>query len=214
MTAEEQSAADVPSAQEKIFLATLACIEREGIDGLTVRTIAREAGVNTAAINYYFGTKDKLVEQVLFRTLREGLDGSLDELEQFIAMKGGDIEGALREFLPMFFGQMVNWPRLAEAQLHDALTKQNYESPAIREVNSFLTRFLEIVRPILPKRSEADHWIAVLHLWLPQMFLGMLPKAFDRVEAANVQDPGWREVYVLRLLDGFLSSSPSQDSPA
>ena len=145
---------DEQSIRDRIFMATLACIERDGLDSMTVRAIAKEAQVNTAAINYYFGTKARLVEQVLTRTLREGLDGSLDELEELIEARSGDIETAVREFLLIFFGQMLNWPRLAEAQIHDALAPQNYEGPAIKEMNSFLARFLDIVRPILPERRR------------------------------------------------------------
>ena len=194
------------SIRERIFLATLACIERDGINSMTVRGIAQEAEVNTAAINYYFGTKARLVDQVLTRTLHEGLGGSLDEFEALIDARGGDIQTALSEFLVLFFGQMVNWPRLSEAQLHDALTKQNYESPAITVTNSFLERFLDIVRPILPTRAEAEHRNATLQLWLPMMFLGMLPRAFEEFGETDVHSEEWRSAYVRRLLESFLQS--------
>lgn len=203
MRTEEQS------VRERIFLAALACIEQQGIDNVTVRGIAKEANVNSAAINYYFGTKDRLIEQVLSRTLREGLGGSLDEFEDFVNARGGDVRAALKEFLPMFFGQMVSWPRLAEAQLHEALTQQVYDSPAIKEIDSFLTRFLEIVRPIVPERTEDEHWRAVLHLWLPMMFLGMLPHAFEASGKTSVADENWRDAYVHRLLEVFLEEPMS-----
>ena len=195
---------DEQSVRDRIFLATLACIERDGLDSVTVRAIAKEAQVNSAAINYYFGTKARLVDQVLTRTLREGLDGSLDEFEELIGSKLGDIEAALHDFVPMFFGQMLNWPRLSEAQLHEAMTQQNYDTPAIRETNAFFARFLEIVRPILPERSDQDHWSAVLQFWLPMMFLGMLPRAFEDVGRTDIDNPEWRKAYVTRLLATFL----------
>jgi AcrR family transcriptional regulator len=198
MSTEEQSIRD------RIFLATLTCIEREGIDSMTVRDIAKEANVNTAAINYYFGTKARLVEQVLSKTLREGLDGSLDEFEELIAAKGGDIRAALREFIAIFFGQMLNWPRLAEAQLHEALTKQEFDGPAIKETNRFMSRFLEIVHPILPERSNQEQRTAVLQFWLPMMFLGLLPRAFDEFGKTEVKSPAWRDTYVTRLLNVLL----------
>ena len=201
MSKEEQSIRD------RIFMATLTCIERDGIDSMTVRSIAQEANVNTAAVNYYFGTKARLVDEVLTRTLREGLDGSLDELEELIAAKSGDISAGVREFSSLFFGQMLNWPRLAEAQLHEALTRQNYDGPAIRETNSFLTRFLDIVRPILPERAEDEHRTAVLHFWLPMIFLGMLPRAFEEFGKTDVADPAWRDAYVARLLDTLLAEA-------
>jgi len=207
MAAEEQS------IQERIFLATLKCIERDGIDLMTVRGIAKEANVNSAAINYYFGTKDRLVEQVLEKTLREGLSGSLDEFEQLIDSKNGDVRSALPEFVTVFFSQMVNWPRLTEAQLHEALTRQDYEGPAIRETNSFLERFLEIVRPILPQRAETEHRHAILQLWLPMMFIGMLPRAFDDFGMTDVDSPEWRANYVQWLLNSFLQDAPGVAEP-
>ena len=199
------------SIRDRIFLATLTCIERDGLSSMTVRAIAEEAQVNTAAINYYFGTKAHLVEQVLIRTLREGLDGSLDELDGLIGSTDGDIKAALREFLPMFFGQMLNWPKLSEAQLHDALTQQDYDSPAIAETNSFLSRFLEIARPVLPTRTDEEQRNAVLHLWLPMRFLGLLPRAFEDFGRTDISNPDWQKAYVSRLLEVFLKA-PAEPS--
>lgn len=56
------------------------CAEH-GFPGVTVRAVAQQAGVNPAMINYYFGTKDRLVDavlthqlQLLLRDVFEGLD--------------------------------------------------------------------------------------------------------------------------------------------
>lgn len=56
------------------------CAER-GFPGVTVRAVAKRAGVNAAMINYYFGTKDRLVDavlahqvQLLLRDVIDGLD--------------------------------------------------------------------------------------------------------------------------------------------
>ena len=70
--------------RERIVRAALEGIDRVGVDGLTVRGIAEAADVNGAAINYYFGTKDRLLKEVLERAGREGLWGTLDELEALI----------------------------------------------------------------------------------------------------------------------------------
>jgi AcrR family transcriptional regulator len=52
-------------------LAALTCIERDGIEATGIREIAREAGVNSAAINYYFQSKDKLLAIALERSLEQ-----------------------------------------------------------------------------------------------------------------------------------------------
>jgi len=56
---------DRESVKKRIIQATIICIEKDGIQSLTTRSVAKEAGVNNAAINYYFGSKDKLLEETL-----------------------------------------------------------------------------------------------------------------------------------------------------
>ncbi len=38
---------------------------QKGFDGTSVRDIAEAAGINTAMISYYFGSKEKLMEEIL-----------------------------------------------------------------------------------------------------------------------------------------------------
>ena len=40
---------------------------RKGFEGTSVRDIAEEAGINTAMISYYFGSKEKLMEAIFER---------------------------------------------------------------------------------------------------------------------------------------------------
>ena len=46
------------------------CSPRPASPACPVRAVARHAGVNVAMINYYFGTKDKLVDAVLTQELQ------------------------------------------------------------------------------------------------------------------------------------------------
>ncbi len=195
------------TVRDRIILATVDCIERDGLDAVTVRAIAKEAGVNTAAVNYYFGTKDRLIEATLSRTLEEGFLGSLDELQEAIAARGGDVAAGLREFLIDFFGYMVRWPRLTEAQLHDALTRQDYGGAAIMRTNEYFEHFLAITRPALARLDDSEQRLAVLRLWLPLMFVAILPGAFSRFTGADATDPEWRRSFVGSLVDGVLGGA-------
>ena len=53
------------STKEKILHATIDAIVKNGIQNVTTRVIAQEAGVNNAALHYYFGTKEQLLEAFL-----------------------------------------------------------------------------------------------------------------------------------------------------
>lgn len=68
MTAYNDKQTDILQAAEKLFA-------EEGFDGASIRSIAREAGVNIAMISYYFGSKEKLLEAlIIYRTSGLGLE--------------------------------------------------------------------------------------------------------------------------------------------
>jgi AcrR family transcriptional regulator len=57
------------STKERILGAAEVLFAQRGFDGASLRQLTAAAGVNLAAVNYHFGSKDKLVEQVFRRRL-------------------------------------------------------------------------------------------------------------------------------------------------
>lgn len=53
------------TTKEKIIEAALEIIASEGFQKVTIRKIATMAGVNIAAINYHFGSKEKVLNEAL-----------------------------------------------------------------------------------------------------------------------------------------------------
>ena len=51
--------------KDKIIKSTLQIMSKDGVHSITVRKIAVAAKVNIAAINYYFGSKDSLIQESL-----------------------------------------------------------------------------------------------------------------------------------------------------
>jgi AcrR family transcriptional regulator len=76
---------------------------QKGFDGTSVRDIAEAAGINTAMISYYFGSKEKLMEEIFERkslNIKEKVadllkDTSLDPLEKMYSLVDMYIEGIL-----------------------------------------------------------------------------------------------------------------------
>ncbi|HEX3768183.1 MAG TPA: TetR family transcriptional regulator, partial [Puia sp.] len=76
---------------------------QKGFDGTSVRDIAEAAGINTAMISYYFGSKEKLMEEIFERkslNIKEKVanllkDESLDPLEKMYSLVDMYIEGIL-----------------------------------------------------------------------------------------------------------------------
>ena len=62
---------------------------REGPEAVTLRAIATAAGVNVAAVNYYFGSKEKLFEEMFLRRIVPLNDDRLAQLDACIAATAG-----------------------------------------------------------------------------------------------------------------------------
>ena len=78
---------------------------QKGFDGTSVRDIAEAAGINTAMISYYFGSKEKLMEEIFERkslNIREKVDNlmkddSLDPFQKMYSLVDVYIEGIFHE---------------------------------------------------------------------------------------------------------------------
>lgn len=57
------------SARQKIIAAARVLFTRNGYTGVKTRDIAKEAGINLALLNYYFGSKEKLFEMVMMENI-------------------------------------------------------------------------------------------------------------------------------------------------
>jgi AcrR family transcriptional regulator len=63
------------STEEKIKNAARTVFQKKGFAATRTRDIAEEAGLNLALLNYYFRTKEKLFEIVMFETMSDFLQG-------------------------------------------------------------------------------------------------------------------------------------------
>lgn len=98
--------------KEHILISTINAIEKHGLDNLTTRLIAEEAGVNNAALHYYYGTKDNLIEEALNHTANHMLGDSKD-----ILSTDESIETRLRELLVYIIEGVEKFPNIIRAHL-------------------------------------------------------------------------------------------------
>ncbi|MDC3981755.1 TetR/AcrR family transcriptional regulator [Polyangium jinanense] len=199
-------------ARERIIEAAIGVIEREGLEALTVRAIALEAGVNVAAINYYFGSKERLVEVVLARTLENGLGGQLVELDALVEAEGGDVRAALERFVPAFLPDAVRYPRLSAAHLHDAITRQDYTGTAVQGYRDFLEGFFRRVRPALPAGSEEEQRLRVAAFWSAIHMVCLAPRLCEGFVPANLHEPAGAAPFARLLVRQLLGDRPEAES--
>lgn len=192
MNQEEQS------AREKLLNATVACIEKEGLHSVTIRSIAKEAGVNSAAINYYFGTKDKLVEAALQQAMNNAMEnfGMFDE-------KTDDPYQVLQAFFRHNFEGIVNYPEISKAHLYTPFIKNEYEQDTKDWFNGFLGHMMEAVRGFMPAATEIEVKITVMQIISALVFPGIFSGLFREFLGVDIKDPEFQGKYVDYLVEHY-----------
>lgn len=85
------------STKKRILDAAEELFARRGFDGASLRQVTSTADVNLAAVNYHFGSKERLIEEV-FRRRLDILNGQrLDALKQLQA--AATLEDVLKAFI-------------------------------------------------------------------------------------------------------------------
>ena len=92
--------------QDRLLDSAEQLFSEHGFEGAGVRDIASSANCNIAAVNYYFGGKDKLYTEVWRRQLVQMRDARLQAIERVMAESGGKpaLEDLLRSFANAFLG--------------------------------------------------------------------------------------------------------------
>lgn len=188
------------SVERHIIEAAIECIETYGIQGATVQRIAEGAGVNNAAINYYFRSKDQLIQEALDVTL-----GNAFDWEDFKESEDMPARERLIHILTTLMRDSHQYPGLARAHFSDTVTGADYDTTAIRRLNGFLGE----LEADLQKRGVGIHG-AELKMALTQIMgcaflLGMLvPGLFTVYSGIDLTDETAGELFVRRLVEGLL----------
>jgi AcrR family transcriptional regulator len=87
------------NTKERILTAAEALFAQRGFEGASLRQLTAAAGVNLAAVNYHFGSKDNLVEEVFKRRLDQLNARRLAALRQIAGQPETTLEDLLGAFI-------------------------------------------------------------------------------------------------------------------
>lgn len=184
------------TAEQKIINATIECIEKYGLQGTTSRRIAVTAGVNNAAINYYFRTKDILIAQTLSITLDNAFD--FDNFEN-----RPDDSPALR--CVSIFDDLITgglkYPGITRAHFYPVLVDGQYSNEVVARLNKFASQLADdLVARGCPLPLEDLH-MAVAQSILSVMMAIMSPALFFSGLQIDLGDADQRHRFVTRLVN-------------
>ena len=169
-----------PDTRTRILDAAFRCLATSGYAALSVREIARDAGVNHALINYYFGTKDRLVIAVLDEANRQ----LLQRQRQMYAAPG-DFAAKWAQARRFYENDIASGFVRVQAELYAA----SLSNPALRE--QFLPRIQAWKQVVLEAVRDA------LRTHQPR-----IPAAFSAEAIASLISEFWLGMEFARLIGG------------
>ncbi len=113
----DEKAAEILAIAQRLFLA-------KGYDGTTMAAIAREAGIATNVVHWYFATKDALFVAVMEALQSADLEEAQARLLRSPRRAQKDLAAILTEFV---------WRRLDRYGLIATLHERSHHSPVIAE---------------------------------------------------------------------------------
>jgi AcrR family transcriptional regulator len=181
-----------------ILVTALHLFAEKGFEGTSVRDIAEKASVNVAMVNYYFGSKDQLFQQIL-ETKFSATRGLLDEIFKDPSLSSIEkINKVVDAYIERFFNQ-----RIFHRLIHQELLLHQREDLQVSIVN-YLSNNTQVLKKIICagiksgefKKVDIELTIASLAGTLNQVMLSkrfcnkLLDKPCDYVP---YDDPGFRK---------------------
>lgn len=152
-----------PSSPERILTAAENLFSDKGFSAVSLRKVTSEAGVNLAAVNYHFGSKDGLIEAVLRRNIEPINRDRLRLLEQFESETNGSIppEKIVEAFIrPGIEGNLANSGRGRKLlQLYGRIHTEadsNIHDLFVQMFSTVSQRFGAALQRALPHLSGAE----------------------------------------------------------
>ncbi|RZJ18501.1 MAG: TetR/AcrR family transcriptional regulator [Brevundimonas sp.] len=159
-------AATSVDTRESILDAAEDLFSKHGFYGVTIREVAREAGVDTALIHYYFTAKRGLFEAVFLRRAEVWNNDRVAAINRYAEAPGPGgmtLEGLFEAFLrPPFEWSLKGGPGWKH---YAALVAQTNANPAFggetmaRYFDPAIHRLIELIKQVLPQAAEVDiYW--------------------------------------------------------
>jgi AcrR family transcriptional regulator len=193
--------------RKEIILATIECIEEDGTHNVTVRKIAQKAGVNFAAINYYFGSKENLIEAVMDTTFEEGFVKNLNDYKELWEK---DPKRALYSFFFDTIERMIQHRELTKSHFTEVVS-HGHQSHSMAKMNRFLDDFFNLVSGLLPESTVMEkkfHFIQILSaVFLP----GLFPDIFGDFVKGDFSDEKIQKKYIKNLVDKITEQITTSD---
>jgi len=177
--------------KEKIFKTTLKIISTEGAKGVTVRKIAKISGVNIALINYYYKSKENLINESLkyFGEIMETAFTELDALPLSPQKK-------LKHFLLNFSELQIKYPGVLQSQFDHIFQGKDINYKTVENVKEGKEILLKLLKAIIKEESKEKLSMILFQLMSGVVFPILYGKYVEKIYEFNFLDRKTRERFI------------------
>ncbi|MDP4152903.1 MAG: TetR/AcrR family transcriptional regulator [Bacillota bacterium] len=185
--------------EEKIIQAAIDCIEQYGVKDTTIRRIGEMAGVNSAAVSYYFRSKDALIDRALNETLENAFGWKDFEYTEAMPLKQ-----QLYEIFSFFSINTMRFPKLTQAHFYEIIANGNYDTKPTEKINAFLEKIAGEVKRKKPEMDDMKIKLSLMQLTAATLlFFSTFADIFDGFSGLDMDDAIERKRYVMHLIDSL-----------
>jgi len=186
--------------EKKIINATIDCIEKYGIKGTTNRQIAKIAGVNGAAVNYYFRSKENLINICMETTLNNAFDWK--DIQQLPGETAK--EKCLAVFAEILKGGL-KFPGISRAHFYDLVVDANYTSLVVSKLNGFLENLVQDLKKRGSKLTDAQLYLACTQITSAVITLILMPNIFENKFGVDFNKPATIDLYISQMVESLIN---------
>jgi AcrR family transcriptional regulator len=187
------------ATRQLILEAAIACIEKYGLENVTTRRIAQQAGTNIASINYHFRSKDELLAETLALTSKHMLEDVLLSLET-----QKPFEATLKEVFRYLLEGSWRFPGMSRAHLSQAIMTGRRDTAGARAMIKIFDKLAERAAEAYPRKYKevlrmrlAQVMCSILFLVLSPDFFGIMTgKRLSKAERAQLYANSFATLFI------------------
>ena len=184
--------------KEKILQTTLQIISTEGVKGITIRKIAKISGVNVAAINYHFKSKENLITESL-KLFGKKMETTFTELDTLPLSP----KEKLKHFLLSFLDSQIKYPGFMRSQIERISHGDDMTPKAVENMKSGRKVLLKLIKVITKEESEEKLSMILFQLMSGIMFPILYGKYVEEIYGFNFSDSKTRERFIMLAIEKF-----------
>lgn len=183
----------------RILQTAMEIIKRQGVTGITTRSIAGEADVNPAALNYHYGSKDALIEQALDKLLRK----LFEDWKKILEIHEMTLPVRVYCLLDYTMEVLMDYPGIVGSHLFDPLVSVKMRSVFAKKIGHFLDNLAPKLEEHLPQ-SGKELRISLGQVILTAVSAAIVPEMYRAITEKDIMEDPSRSRFIRYLMRKFL----------